>query len=70
MMYALLWAMNKRYWRPSDGAQSHMALDDDVAGEWELVGIRDGIDGELHEVDGTGGGVVTFETWWPPPEHG
>jgi len=66
MMYALLWAMNKRYWRPSDGAQSHMVLDHDVEGEWELIGIRDGIDGEMHEVDGTGGGVITFETSWPP----
>ena len=69
MMYALLWAMNKRYWRPSNGAQSYMAFDHDVEGEWELIGIRDGIDGEMHEVDGAGGGVITFQTRWPPPDE-
>lgn len=69
MMYAVLWATNKRYWRPSDGAQSHMALDYEVEGDWSLVGIRDGIDGELREVDGALGGVTMFETRWPPPEN-
>jgi hypothetical protein len=69
MMYALLWATNKRYWRPSDGAQRHMTLDDDPGGEWSLVGLRDGRDGELHELpEGwSGGGVPMIETDWPPP---
>jgi hypothetical protein len=70
MMYALLWATNSRYWRPSDGAQSHMAFDPDVDGDWEMLGIKDGPDGELQEVEGTAGGVTTFETQWPPHPGG
>lgn len=68
MMCALLWATNKRYWRPSDGAQRHMSLDREVSNEWELVGFRETPDGTLHEVpeDWSGGGVQMFETRPPP----
>jgi hypothetical protein len=73
MMLALLWATNKRYWRPSDGAQSHMSRSSDPTEEWELLGIKDGIDGELHEVTPGSGGVTMLETFkrsHPPPDRG
>jgi hypothetical protein len=70
MMYAVLWATNKRYWRPSNGAQQHMTLDLEPAeGEWELIGLHDGRSGELREVSGSTGGVTMFETWDPPPSE-
>lgn len=69
MMYALLWVTNKRYWRPSDGAQKHMTLEVESVGEWELVGIKDGRDGELHRLpeNFSGGGVRMMATRKPPP---
>lgn len=69
MMLALLWATNKRYWRPSDGAQTYMKCDEEGSEEeWTLLGFRDGRDGELHELpEGwTGGGVRMMETFDPP----
>ena len=68
MMLTLLWATNSRYWRPSDGAQRHMSYEPPESEEiWELVGIRDGPDGELREVVPGMGGVTLLETWKPPP---
>jgi len=73
--YALLWATEKRRWRPSNGAQSYMAqkqkedlLPEDEP-EWEFVGIEDGA-GDIHEVP-SGEGVSRATTWTvdddPPP---
>lgn len=72
MMLALLWAANARYWRPSDGAQRHMTLPNVTEGEWCMVGLRDGRDGELHELpeDFSGGGVVMIEVDGVPPPRG
>jgi len=75
MMLAVLWATNKRYWRPSDGAQEFMTFEPDESpeGEWELIGLSDGEDGELQELPPgwSGGGVRLLETWGledqPPP---
>ena len=73
--YALLWATERRRWRPSNGAQSYMAQkreEDPLPSEWEFVGIEDGA-GDVHEVDG--GGRVSRATTWtvengPPPDRG
>lgn len=66
MMLALLWATNKRYWRPADSAQQHMKhTPQTTLDEWELIGISDGQDGELHPVAPESGGVTMFETLPP-----
>lgn len=67
MMLALLWAANKRYWRPSNGAQSYMSRSSESTEDWDLLGIKDGIDGELHEITPGMGGVTMLETFKPPP---
>jgi len=67
---ALLWATNRQRWRPSNGAQQHMAANQsDGPSEWELVGIEN--DGEFYETTASGGGVDTFVTNSsdrPPPD--
>lgn len=70
MMLALLWATNKRYWRPSDGAQSYMSNNSVSVGECTMIGVKDGLDGDLHEVVPGMGGVTMLETWKPPPSEG
>lgn len=71
MMLALLWATNKRYWRPSDGAQFWMRHEPDeelTVGGWELVGIStDGLTGEYKTVSPSAGGVDMVEVF-PPPD--
>jgi hypothetical protein len=58
---ALLWATGRQRWRPSNGAQSHMAHEaPESAGEWRLLGIEK--DGDLIPADGSAGGVDTFTT--------
>lgn len=72
MANAVLWATQKRRWRPSMGAQEYMAANrnEDGLSEWELIGVRDG-DGDLHPAQSAGGGVKTFTTTSrgndPPP---
>lgn len=69
MMLALLWATNKRYWRPTDGAQSFMSRSNtDSEESYEMVGIKDGKDGEIHEVVPGQGGVTMLSTWGAPPD--
>mgnify|MGYP006287245539 CR=1 FL=1 len=65
----VLWATQKRRWRPSRGAQKYMATNrtDDLLSDWELVAIRDG-DGEEYEVSERSGGVATFTTGTDPPD--
>lgn len=77
MMLALLWATNRRYWRPSEGARDYMKYGEydlpdwwaTLFERWKLVGFSNGENGELHELppEWTGGGVTMFETWEPPP---
>ena len=68
---ALLWATNRQRWRPSNGAQQHMATDPrDPDSDWQLVGIE--TNGEFIPCDNKGGGVDTFVTGpigppTPPP---
>jgi hypothetical protein len=63
---ALLWATEKRRWRPSNGAQQYMATEPrDSESEWDLVGIDR--DGEVIDVDPEDGGVDRFTTSTDPP---
>lgn len=58
---ALLWATGKQRWRPSNGAQRHMASEStDSVADWELVAVE--IDGERLDVDPHTGGVDRFVT--------
>lgn len=67
MANAVLWATERRRWRPSAGAQEYMATNrGEGSSEWSLVGIRDG-EGEYHDVPGGGGGVDRFTTGFDPP---
>jgi len=62
MSNTVLWATGKQRWRPSQGAQSHMASfqreDDDSP--WEVEGIVQGT--EYHPVTDGSGGVDRFVT--------
>jgi len=63
MSNAVLWATGKQRWRPSQGAQSHMATeqpDDEEETDWELVGIRSGT--EYYPCESADGGVDRFVT--------
>jgi hypothetical protein len=79
---ALLWATQRRRWRPSNGAQEYMKQEkgDDEVTEWTPIGVEDA-EGELHEFPTdpeTGevkhpGGVTTDTTFTveddPPPDE-
>jgi hypothetical protein len=63
MANTVLWATGKQRWRPSQGAQSHMASekpDEDIESAWELVGIRSGT--EYYPCEEPDGGVERFVT--------
>ena len=63
MSNTVLWATGKQRWRPSQGAQSHMATeqpDDEEPAEWELIGIRSGT--EYYPCEDASGGVDRFVT--------
>ena len=63
---ALLWSTGRQRWRPSNGAQQHMATDPrDPDSDWQLVGIEK--DGEVIPVDPENGGVDRFVTGSPNP---
>ena len=64
---ALLWATEKRRWRPSDGAQQYMKTEPkEPDSDWELVGIER--DGEMIPCDPENGGVDRFTASWDPPD--
>lgn len=66
---ALLWATGKQRWRPSNGAQRHMASErPDEPTEWEITAIE--VDGERLEVKPENGGVDRFTTSTDPPPIG
>jgi hypothetical protein len=73
MANSLLWATGRQRWRPSNGAQQYMSTNRSPPDpDWDLVGIEDA-SGELHEVDGGGGGGANkIRTWipdrGPPPD--
>jgi hypothetical protein len=71
MANAVLWATQKRRWRPSNGAQEYMATNrSEGPSDWELVGIEDA-DGNVFPAEASGGGVDTFTTGPPgtdPPD--
>ncbi|MUV91142.1 hypothetical protein GJ629_15640 [Halapricum sp. CBA1109] len=61
----VLWATGRQRWRPSNGAQQYMATERKPPDpNWEFIGVEDG-SGELHEVEGSGGGVTMIPTWVP-----
>jgi hypothetical protein len=74
MANTVLWATGRQRWRPSNGAQEYMTTNRKPPDpSWEVVGIEDG-HGELHEIEGGGGGVTKLETFIPdrsdpPPER-
>ncbi|MDG5821944.1 hypothetical protein QA609_24535, partial [Natronococcus sp. A-GB7] len=70
---AVLWATGHQRWRPSNGAQRHMAqarLKGKTA--WELIGVTYDGGETIESVDPSGGGVNWTETWEdrPPPLGG
>jgi len=67
---AVLWATEKRRWRPSNGAQEYMATNrkETALSDWELVAIRDG-EGEEHEVTAGAGGVARMTTCTDVRDH-
>jgi hypothetical protein len=59
---AILWATGKQRWRPSQGAQKHMAANrSDEDSEWEIVAYRSG-DEVIDLPCNPGGGVKRWQT--------
>jgi hypothetical protein len=56
-----MWALNKQRIRPTNGAQKHMQLDEDVSSssDWELFGIMFEVDGAIFELNEDPGTIST-----------
>jgi len=73
--YALMWASQHRWWRPSDGAQQYMQPegdeeDEEPEVEWSFVGISPSGDPENDLIECEGGGTVSTRKVTHPPPHG
>jgi hypothetical protein len=61
LFYTVMWSLNKQRIRPTNGAQKHMQLDEDVSSssDWELLGIMFEVDGAIFELNEDPGTIST-----------